>query len=61
MQHVVSIVLMVNEKCRQRVPGWDVFASGPADKFSAFFARVLAEALYVRGSSRQQPCSRFRS
>ena len=37
---------MVNEKCRQRVPAWDVFATSGADKFSAFFARVLQLALY---------------
>jgi intron-binding protein aquarius len=46
-QHVLSIVLMVNEKSRQRLPAWEVFRDTPADRFSAFFARVLTEALYV--------------
>lgn len=38
-EHVLSIVLMVNEKLREQAPGWEAFESEP-EQFSAFFRRV---------------------
>ena len=38
---VVTTQAMVNEKFRENVPAWNGF-DGPADKFAAFFKRVLA-------------------
>ncbi|KAI1313886.1 hypothetical protein EDD11_002421 [Mortierella claussenii] len=38
--HVLSIVLMVNEKFRSRVEAWGTFEESP-EHFSAFFAEVL--------------------
>ncbi|CAG8690002.1 1367_t:CDS:10, partial [Gigaspora rosea] len=40
LAHVLSIVLMVNEKFRERVSAWDCFASRP-DQFNSFFIHVL--------------------
>ncbi|CAG8611326.1 5479_t:CDS:10, partial [Scutellospora calospora] len=40
LAHVLSIVLMVNEKFRERVSVWDCFVNMP-DQFSSFFIRVL--------------------
>uniref|UniRef100_A0A7E4VRV5 Intron-binding protein aquarius n=1 Tax=Panagrellus redivivus TaxID=6233 RepID=A0A7E4VRV5_PANRE len=42
--HVVSIVLMVNEKFRERIPAWDTFTTA-SKHFSAFFSRVCRIAL----------------
>lgn len=46
--HVMSIVLLVNEKFRDGVPAWDAFApensTATTDKWRAFVARVLALA-----------------
>ena len=58
-QHVLSIVLMVNEKCRQRVPAWE-FVGDASDKFSALFARVLNAALYEGCSVRPWAMERGR-
>ncbi|CAI5484003.1 unnamed protein product [Closterium sp. Yama58-4] len=41
VEHVMSIILMVNEKFRENVSAWDCFQSR-ADVFPAFFNRVLA-------------------
>uniref|UniRef100_T1J5U4 RNA helicase aquarius n=1 Tax=Strigamia maritima TaxID=126957 RepID=T1J5U4_STRMM len=38
--HIMSIVIMVNEKFRERVPAWEVFIKKP-DHFSHFFHQVL--------------------
>jgi intron-binding protein aquarius len=35
--HVLSIILMVNEKFRENMPGWTCFTD--ADKFAALFKR----------------------
>ncbi|CAG8741708.1 11114_t:CDS:2, partial [Acaulospora morrowiae] len=40
LEHVLSIVLMVNEKFRERVAAWDSFVNLP-DQFPKFFMRVL--------------------
>ncbi|KAK3818811.1 MAG: aquarius [Benniella sp.] len=45
--HVLSIVLMVNEKFRNRVEAWGTFEESP-DNFSPFFAQVLR--LCLQGS-----------
>ncbi|XP_004347836.2 aquarius [Capsaspora owczarzaki ATCC 30864] len=50
--HVSSIVLMINEKFRENVPCWGVFAARPAD-FAAFFRRALA--ICLGESAEQQP------
>ena len=42
--YVMSMVIMVNEKWRERVPAWDVFESLPAN-FPTFFMRVLDACL----------------
>ncbi|XP_062502366.1 RNA helicase aquarius-like [Corticium candelabrum] len=38
--HVMSIVVMVNEKFRENVPAWETFKASP-DKMPSFFQRVL--------------------
>ncbi|RHZ66997.1 hypothetical protein Glove_303g82 [Diversispora epigaea] len=40
LEHALSIVLMVNEKFRERVPAWDSFVKKP-DQFPKFFTRIL--------------------
>ncbi|CAB4490265.1 intron-binding protein aquarius [Rhizophagus irregularis] len=40
LAHVLSIVLMVNEKFRERVAAWDCFMKSP-EQFPGFFKRVL--------------------
>lgn len=40
--HVLSILLMVNEKFRENVAGWACFTD--ADKFASFFKRCVARA-----------------
>ncbi|XP_008556253.1 RNA helicase aquarius [Microplitis demolitor] len=42
--HTLSIVVMVNEKFRERVQVWDVFKNNPAE-FSGFIQRVLEACL----------------
>jgi hypothetical protein len=44
--HVLSIMLMVNEKFRENMPGWTCFTD--ADKFAAFFKRCATCAACVR-------------
>ncbi|KAJ3080056.1 hypothetical protein HK102_003346, partial [Quaeritorhiza haematococci] len=42
VKHVLSIVVMVNEKFHERVSGvWDTFTSTDPEKFTAFFHKVL--------------------
>lgn len=38
--HVLSIVALVNEKCRENVPAWDAFAKFP-DAFGGLLDRVV--------------------
>ena len=40
----MSVVIIVNEKWRERVPAWDVFEALP-DNFPVFFQRVLDACL----------------
>uniref|UniRef100_A0A914YCM7 Intron-binding protein aquarius n=1 Tax=Panagrolaimus superbus TaxID=310955 RepID=A0A914YCM7_9BILA len=42
--HALSIIVMVNEKFRERVPAWNCFVEKP-ENFPAFFQRVLELAL----------------
>ncbi|XP_046401770.1 RNA helicase aquarius isoform X1 [Ischnura elegans] len=42
--HMMSIVVMVNEKFRERVPAWEPFKKRP-DHFPAFFHQVLEACL----------------
>uniref|UniRef100_A0AC34F546 Protein kinase domain-containing protein n=1 Tax=Panagrolaimus sp. ES5 TaxID=591445 RepID=A0AC34F546_9BILA len=42
--HILSIIVMVNEKFRERVPAWNCFVEKP-ENFPAFFHRVLELAL----------------
>ncbi|GAB6024502.1 hypothetical protein CHUAL_009656 [Chamberlinius hualienensis] len=42
--HVMSIVIMVNEKSRERIPPWEVFSKKP-QHFQAFFRSVLKKNL----------------
>lgn len=42
--HMMSIVIMVNEKFRERVPAWSTFQKKP-EHFPAFFRQVLQSAL----------------
>lgn len=42
--YVMSIVMVVNEKWRERVPAWGAFEAQP-DNFPAFFQDVLAACL----------------
>ena len=44
MAHVMSIVLMVNEKFREQNPGWLAFTAAPIH-FAAFFDKVMDAAL----------------
>ena len=50
--HVLSIVLMVNEKLREQTPGWAAFEGAP-DEFRGLFRRVrqacLSESAEVSG------------
>ncbi|XP_023216300.1 intron-binding protein aquarius-like [Centruroides sculpturatus] len=42
--HMMSIVIMVNEKFRERVPAWSTFQKKP-EHFPAFFRQVMERAL----------------
>uniref|UniRef100_A0AC35GU44 Intron-binding protein aquarius n=1 Tax=Panagrolaimus sp. PS1159 TaxID=55785 RepID=A0AC35GU44_9BILA len=46
--HILSIIVMVNEKFRERVPAWNCFVDKP-ENFSAFFRRVLELSLSTDG------------
>lgn len=46
--HVMSIVMMVNEKFRERVPAWSCFLKLP-NEFSGFFHRVMELSLMPDG------------
>jgi intron-binding protein aquarius len=39
--HLISIMLMVNEKCRENVVAWDAFQKHNTESFGPFFTRVL--------------------
>ncbi|XP_064457354.1 RNA helicase aquarius-like [Ornithodoros turicata] len=43
-EHLMSLVVMVNEKFRERVPAWQTFISAPAH-FPGFFRKVMESAL----------------
>uniref|UniRef100_A0A914V800 Intron-binding protein aquarius n=3 Tax=Plectus sambesii TaxID=2011161 RepID=A0A914V800_9BILA len=43
-EHLLSIIAMVNEKYRERVPAWGCFVRDP-EKFNGFFRKVLEAAL----------------
>ncbi|RKP09855.1 P-loop containing nucleoside triphosphate hydrolase protein [Thamnocephalis sphaerospora] len=49
-EHVLSLVAMVNEKCRQRVSVWDLF-SDDVERFGAFFRRAVLLSLAQSGRS----------
>ncbi|XP_049959812.1 RNA helicase aquarius [Schistocerca serialis cubense] len=53
--HMMSIVVMVNEKFRERVPAWQPFCKRP-DHFSGFFQQVLEACIMenVATSLREQ-------
>ncbi|XP_057315687.1 RNA helicase aquarius-like [Hydractinia symbiolongicarpus] len=38
--HIISICILVNEKCRERVPPWEVFKEKP-EEFEQFYQNVL--------------------
>ncbi|OQR72475.1 intron-binding protein aquarius-like [Tropilaelaps mercedesae] len=42
--HLISIVVMVNEKFRERIPAWRAFLESP-ENFPGFFRRVMQAAL----------------
>ncbi|CAH1791178.1 unnamed protein product [Owenia fusiformis] len=48
--HIMSIVVMVNEKFRERVPAWEPFKNNPKN-FPAFFERVMSLSLEETGVS----------
>ncbi|XP_047133675.2 RNA helicase aquarius isoform X1 [Hydra vulgaris] len=48
--HVLSICLLVNEKCRERVPPWEVIKS-KNELFELFFRKVLEIATKEKGYS----------
>ena len=50
LAHVISIIVMINEKHRERVPAWQVFKAAP-EEFSAFFQRVMRYSLQESGLS----------
>ncbi len=50
VEHVMSIVLMVNEKFRERVPAWTSFLMRP-ENFPVFFRRVLKLSLEARNNA----------
>ncbi|KFM82461.1 Intron-binding protein aquarius, partial [Stegodyphus mimosarum] len=53
--HMVSIVIMVNEKFRERVPAWEAFKSKP-EHFPQFFKQVLHSTLDEETSLRERTC-----
>lgn len=48
--HVLSIIIMVNEKFRERVPAWECFKNASATQFADFFRHVLELALSTNSS-----------
>lgn len=44
--HIMSIVVMINEKFRERVPAWQALKKQP-DEFSNFFEQVLETSLRI--------------
>jgi hypothetical protein len=61
IEHVLSIVLMVNEKLREQAPGWETFEAEP-EQFPAFFRRVrqacLSKDATVSARVQLEPLSR---
>ncbi|GFV81916.1 RNA helicase aquarius [Trichonephila clavipes] len=53
--HLMSIVIMVNEKFRERVPAWEPFKAKP-DNFPIFFKQVLHRVLDESVSVRERTC-----
>lgn len=51
--HLMSIVIMVNEKFRERVPAWEAFQS-KSENFPAFFQEVLKASLKTGDFSLQE-------
>lgn len=51
--HLMSIVVMLNEKFRERVPAWDAFTK-KSEQFSAFFQHVLRACLSDTSSLKEQ-------
>ena len=45
-EHTLSIVLMINEKFRERVPAWTSFLKSP-EKFPVFFGKILEMSLDI--------------
>ncbi|KAG9303733.1 hypothetical protein G9A89_018630 [Geosiphon pyriformis] len=58
LAHVLSIVLMVNEKFRERVSTWGNFVNNPS-QFPAFFNRVLHLAITTQADSLTLGVRRF--
>lgn len=52
--HLLSIVIMVNEKFRERVFAWDCFRTQNQSKFAEFFSSILH--LCLEQSSKNEPC-----
>ncbi|XP_035218738.1 RNA helicase aquarius-like [Stegodyphus dumicola] len=53
--HMMSIVIMVNEKFRERVSAWEAFKSKP-EHFPQFFKQVLHSTLDEEISLRERTC-----
>ncbi|GBL77335.1 RNA helicase aquarius [Araneus ventricosus] len=53
--HMMSIVIMVNEKFRERVPAWEPFKAEP-ENFPIFFKQVLHSVLDDSVSLREKTC-----
>lgn len=51
--HMMSIVVMLNEKFRERVPAWEAFAKR-SEQFPAFFQQVLEACLSDISSLKEQ-------
>lgn len=39
--HALSIVVMMNEKTRERISGWHIFESSNQEQFSGFFHQIM--------------------
>ncbi|KAL7728499.1 hypothetical protein ACLKA6_012514 [Drosophila palustris] len=58
--HVMSIVIMANEKFRERVEVWNVFQQLP-DQYPAFFRHVLESCLPAQGTNENKSTLRERT
>lgn len=43
--HALSIVVMVNEKCRERISGWHIFETTNQSQFPGFFHQIMSICL----------------